>query len=174
MAVLCFTATAQSQQKDENLSSLVPKDDLWDVRLKAIEEARMLNESVAVNLLLEGLKDRNSSIRVRAAEALGNYNLTLSKDALIQALGDENSRVSDQAKRSLLRIGLSAVVPLISALKVENSTHRANVAQVLGRFGDSRAIGPLRELQVKSNNSEIQTKVAYALRKLDWKTEGTS
>ncbi len=174
MVVLCLPAAAQSQQEDENLSSMVSRDDNSEARLKSIEEAGTLNEPEAVNLLIEGLRDRNSSIRIRAAEALGNYNHTLSKDALIRALGDENSQVSDQAKISLVRIGVSAVVPLILALKVKNSTHRANVAQVLGRLEDSRAIGPLRQLQLESNNSEIQTKVAYALRKLDWKTEGTS
>lgn len=173
MAVLCFPATARSQLANENLSSRVYGDD-WEVRLKSIEEARTLNESKAVNLLIEVLKDRNSSIRIRAAEALGNYNHTRSKDALIGVLGDENSQVANQAKISLVRIGVSAVVPLILALKVENSTHRANVAQVLGRLEDSRAIGPLRQLQLESNDSEVQTKVAYALRKLDWKTEGTS
>jgi HEAT repeat protein len=159
---------------DGNSSSLVPKDDNWEVRLKSIEEARTLNESKAIDVLVEGLRDRNSSIRIKAAEALGNYNYTRSRDALIQALGDNNSQVADQAKISLVQIGVAAVVPLIAALKVENSTHRANAAQVLGRLGDPRAIGPLRQLQMESNDREIQTKVAYALRKLDWKERGTS
>ncbi len=174
MVVLCFPAAAQSQQTNESSSSLVSEDDNWEVRLKSIEEARTLNESEAVILLIEGLKDKNSSIRMKAAEALGNYNHTRSRDALIQALGDDNSQVADQAKMSLMQIGVSVVVPLISALKVENSTHRANAAQVLGRLGDSRAIGPLRQLQMEINDSEVQTKVAYALRKLDWKERGTS
>jgi HEAT repeat protein len=173
MVVLCLSATAQSQQ-DESSSSLVPEDSNWEARLKSIEDARTLNESKALDVLIEGLKDRNSSIRMEAAKAFGNYNHTRSKDALIQALGDNNSQVADQAKISLMQIGVSAVVPLISALKVENSTHRANAAQVLGRLGDSRAIGPLRQLQMESNDSEVQTKVAYALRKLDWKERGTS
>jgi HEAT repeat protein len=174
MIVLCLFATGQSLQKDENSSSLVLKDDNWDARLKSIENARTLNESDAVDVLTEGLKDKNSSIRIKAAEALGNYNHTRSRDALIQALGDNNSQVADQAKISLVQIGVAAVVPLIAALKVENSTHRANAAQVLGRLGDPRAIGPLRQLQMESNDREIQTKVAYALRKLDWKERGTS
>jgi HEAT repeat protein len=46
------------------------QDDNWEVRLKSIEEARTLNESEAVNVLIEGLKDRNSSIRMKAAKAL--------------------------------------------------------------------------------------------------------
>jgi HEAT repeat protein len=174
MAVLCLSAIAQSQQKDENSPSLVPEDGNWEARLKSIEEARTLNESEAVDVLIEGLKDRNSSIRMKAAEALGNYNHTRSKDALIQALGDNNSQVADQAKISLVQIGVSVVIPLISALETENTTHRANAAQVLGRLGDSRAIGPLRRLQMESNDSEVQTKAAYALRKLDWKEQGTS
>jgi HEAT repeat protein len=174
MIVLCFPSAAQSLQKDENSSSLVPKDDNWEARLKSVEEARTLNESEAVDILIEGLKDRNSSIRIKAVEALGNYNHTRSKDALIQALGDNNSQVADQAKISLMKIGASVVVPLISALDMENSTIRANAAQVLGRLKDSRAIDPLRRLQMESNDSEVQTKVAYALRKLDWKERGTS
>lgn len=174
IVVLCLSATAQSQQKDENSPSLVPEDGNWEARLKSIEEARTLNEPEAVDVLIEGLKDRNASLRMRSAEALGNYNHTRSRDALIQALGDNHSQVADRAKISLMRIGVSAVVPLISALKVENSNHRANAAQVLGRLGDSRAIDPLRQLQMESNESEVQTKVAYALRKLDWKEQGTS
>jgi HEAT repeat protein len=174
MVVLCFPSVAQSQQKDENSPSLVLKDDNWEAQLKSIEDTRTLNESKALDTLIEGLKDKNSRIRIKAAEALGNYNHTRSRDALIQALGDNNSQVADQAKISLVRIGVAAVVPLIAALKVENSTHRANAAQVLGRLGDSSAIDPLKELQMESNDSEVQTKVAYALRKLDWKERGTS
>jgi HEAT repeat protein len=175
IVVLSLPATAQSQQEDEISSSLVPGEDNWDVRLKSIEDARTLNESAAVNLLIESLKDKNSSIQMKAAEALGNYNnSTRSTEALIQALGDENPLLADQAKLSLMQIGTPAVVPLILALKVENSTIKANAAQVLGRLGDSRAIEPLRRLQMESNDSDVQTKVAYALRKLDWKEQGTS
>jgi HEAT repeat protein len=175
LIVLCLPATAQSQQTDENSSSLVPEEDIWEARLKSIEEVRTLNESEAVNLLIESLKDKNSSIRMKAAEALGNYNnSTQPIEALIQALGDENPQVADQAKLSLMQIGTPAVVPLILALKVESLTIKANAAQVLGRLGDPRAIEPLRRLQMESNDGDVQTKVAYALRKLDWKEQGTS
>lgn len=112
---------------------------------------------------------------MKAAEALGNYNNRIQPiEALIQVMGDENPQVADQAKLSLMQIGTPAVVPLILALKVENLTIKANAAQVLGRLGDPRAIGPLRRLQMESNDGDVQTKVAYALRKLDWKEQGTS
>ncbi len=149
-------------------------EDNWDERLKSVEEAWKLDESAAINSLINGLKDKNSSIRMKAAEALGNYNHTRSREALVQALGDNETRVADRAKISLTKIGKSAVDHLISALKEENLTVKANAAQVLGRIGDSRAIEPLRRLQMESNDSDVQNSTAYALRKLNWKSRGTA
>ncbi|NPV61520.1 MAG: HEAT repeat domain-containing protein [Methanotrichaceae archaeon] len=169
---LCLPALAQIPENGGSSSSTAA--DGWQSRLKAIDSAGALGQSEAVAVLIDALKDRNSSIRARAVEALGRYNNTRSRDALIQSLGDGSPRVSDQAKLSLVKIGSSVVLPLIAALRHDNTTLRANAAQVLGRLHDARAVGPLRQLQMESNNSEVQTKTAYALRKLDWKREGTS
>jgi HEAT repeat protein len=149
-------------------------EDNWDERLKSIEEAWKLDEPTAINSLINGLKDMNSSIRMKAAEALANHSGDQSEDALVKALGDNESRVADQAMMSLLQIGESAVDNLISALKEDNSTVKENAAQVLGRIGDSRAIEHLRRLQTESNDSDVQNSTAYALRKLNWKTHGTA
>ncbi len=174
MAALCLPAAAQNQNKDENSSALAPDGAGWEARLKSMEETEALNESEAVKFLIQGLEAKNSLIRMEAAKALGNHDSAESIYALIQVLGDENSTVADQAELSLMKIGKLAVDPLILALGHENPIVRANAAQVLGRLGDPIAIEPLRQLQMESNDSETQTNVAYALRKLDWKEQGTS
>jgi hypothetical protein len=64
-----------------------------------------------------------------------------------------------------------SVVVLISASKGE-FTHRATLSG-FGEVRDPRAQS-LKAAQMESNNGDVQTKVAYALRKLDWKEQGTS
>lgn len=148
----------------------------WVTRFNAIEAsgAGKLNESEAESFLIEGLKNGNDGIRERAAGLLGNYRNSLSAGALVQALNDSDSQVVANTQGSLLSMGSLAVEYLIVALAAGNSTIQANAAQTLGRIGDARAIGPLNELAMNSNDSVVQTKVAYALRKLQYKKEGTS
>lgn len=172
----CMLAGSQGQQKEKILMGEALNEKDWVTRFNAIEAsgAGKLNESEAESFLIEGLKNGNDGIRERAAGLLGNYRNSLSAGALVQALNDSDSQVVANTQGSLLSMGSLAVEYLILALAAGNSTIQANAAQTLGRIGDARAIGPLNELATNSNDSVVQTKVAYALRKLQYKKEGTS
>ena len=169
-------AGSQGQQREKiSIVGALNEKDLG-ARYEAVEASGTgkLNESKAISMLIDDLRNKNNSIREKAAEILGKYGTNQSAEALIQALKDNDSRVVANAQDSLLTMGALSVGPLTMALKAENSTIKANAVQVLGRIGDARAIGPLNELAMRSNNSAVQTKVAYALRKLHHKKKGTS
>jgi hypothetical protein len=174
----CILAGSQGQQKEK--TTMVEGEGFnsaaWMARYDSIEATGTgeVNESGTESFLIEGLKEGNFSIREMAAARLGRYKNSLSIGALIQALQDGDSLVVANAEDSLSSMGSLAVEYLILALGTDNSTLQANAAKSLGRIGDARAIGPLNELAASSNNSMVQTNVAYALRKLQYKREGTS
>ncbi len=170
---LCLSAASQNQTNNVTMLSQALKDKNWDNRSHAVEAISRLNDTRALDLLIEALSDQNSTVRTKAASALGKYNNTRVVQSLVQALKDNDSLVIEGSQRSLVKIGIPAVRPLILALKDNNSTIRANAAQTLGRIGDPMAVDSLSQL-LMGNNSDVQTKAAYAIRKLKWKTQGTS
>ena len=91
---------------------------------------------MAVDPLIEALKDEDSDIQARAAGALGD-------------IGDER-----------------AVDPLIDALKDENSQVRSKVAWALGEIGDTRAFGLLTNLASADESEKVREAAMEALEKL--------
>lgn len=59
--------------------------------------------------------------------------------ALIDKLADTNVLVRDKAGRSLIKLGQSAVIPLIAALESDDGQVRWEAARALGEIGDPRA-----------------------------------
>jgi HEAT repeat protein len=58
-------------------------------------------------------------------------------------LEDKDSFVRRDAAEALVKIGASAVLPLIAALKDQNMLVRDGAASALGKIGDRRAVEPL-------------------------------
>ena len=98
--------------------------------------------------LLEELKSEDCIDREEAAEDLGRLDDIRASDSLIAALEDEEPYVRGAAATSLgvLKV-IGAVEPLIDMLKTEYRTDvLGDIAFALGKIGDKRAIGPLRDL----------------------------
>ena len=98
--------------------------------------------------LLEELKSEDCIDREEAAEDLGRLGDIRASDSLIAALEDEEPYVRGAAATSLgvLKV-IGAVEPLIDMLKTEYRTDvLRDIAFALGKIGDKRAIGPLRDL----------------------------
>jgi HEAT repeat protein len=92
--------------------------------------------AVAVEFLIERLKDRNSDVRRSVAEALGKIGDARAVDTLIEALKDEDSYVRASVAWALGEIGdARAVSALIEALRDEDSYVRGGIAKVLGNLG---------------------------------------
>jgi len=151
------------------LQALNDKDEY--VRIHAAEALGKIGDPRAVEPLLQALNDKDDRIPGCAAEALGKIGDPRAAEPLIQALegkstvqqweaiealgnlGDERAIVpliklikDDSACRSLIKIGKSAVGPLIESLKDESAEVRKTAAAILGSIGDSRAVDPLIEV----------------------------
>jgi HEAT repeat protein len=128
----------------EPLSSVfiaVLKDE--STRLGAFEEAlkKIGNGATEPLILIQALKDKNEYVRISAVEVLGEIRDTRAIEPLISILNDNDHRVSNKATEALIKIGNTAVEPLIASLKDESV--RRNAAKALGRIGDTRAVEPL-------------------------------
>ena len=75
------------------------------VREAAVETMKELNDTRAVEPLIQALKDEDSSVREGAAWALGSLGDTRAVDPLILALKDEDSQVRDNAAWALKYLG---------------------------------------------------------------------
>jgi len=88
-------------------------------------------------------------LTVAAAEALGNIQDARAIEPILAALRDTDPIISvyrffnEPIITALTKIGLSAVEPLIAALKAPEEIVRYSSAQALGGIGDTRAVGPL-------------------------------
>jgi len=86
-------------------------------------------------------------------------------EELIAQLGNEDGFTRGSAVNSLVRIGKSAVQPLIKALGDSNSDVRSSAATALGEIGDQRAVQPLKNL-LKDKNEPIRRLAAKALKQI--------
>ena len=97
---------------------------------------RGIRNKNAVEPLAKALEHTNINVCNAAAVALGAIRDPRAAGPLIQA-----SRRTQEAERSLVKLGAPAVEPLIAALRAsaEDKRHRSRIILVLGSIGDSRA-----------------------------------
>jgi HEAT repeat protein len=84
-----------------------------------------------------------------------------SKEPLIHELGTPRPVESDEIDQ-LVALDRQAVPYLLDLMRVENPKLVAYIASILGRIGDIRAIGPLRELLVGLKSKDPKTPWDYA------------
>ena len=139
------------------------KDEDPNVRSSAKKALVKLGKP-AVKPLIVALKDKKSGVRKRAAELLGKIKDPRAVTPLIVAatLKDMGSIVRVEAENALVKIGKSAVEPLIVALRDKKSDIRAKAAWALGEIKDSRAVEPLI-VTLKDKKSDVRAKAAWAL-----------
>jgi len=107
--------------------------------------------SIAIESLIEALKNGLPSERKEAAIALGNIGDKKAVEPLIESLGDEDLFVREAAAESLGKIGdARAVDPLVEALYDQQWGVGKAAAISLGEIGDQKAVEPLFEL-IKNN-----------------------
>ena len=115
----------------------------YRARCHVVEELADLGGPLAVPMLADCLRDRNSTVRHKAVCALGKYG-SEATPAIIVALREGNPDTRVAAARAL---GLSGDPGGLDALigAIEDSDHnvRFDAVQSLGKIGDVRAVGPL-------------------------------
>jgi VWFA-related protein len=127
------------------------EDEDPSMRGDAAYELGFTGEAEAVRALATALGDRDAKVRRLAAEGLGRLGDESALPALVEALGDRDGPVREAAGGSLLLFGPAAAGPLAEALRREEGRRKttprmSEAADLLGRLGDERAIGPLAAL----------------------------
>jgi HEAT repeat protein len=141
------------------------------LRCYAINVLGEIRDARTVELIVSSLYESDRGVRICAAEALGRIGDGRAVEGLIDTLkyGDKDGSVHRSAAQALKRlgwqpelnqvgaiywithrqwdqcvkIGKSAVRPLIALLKHDDSSIRKSAAEALGKIGDARAVEPL-------------------------------
>jgi HEAT repeat protein/type II secretory pathway predicted ATPase ExeA len=107
--------------------------------------ARILGRigAAAVPALLDALSDPSPIVQALAAGALGATDDDRAARPLVSLLGHADENVRIIAAKALVKLGESAVMPLIEALHSASPTTRAKAATTLGEIGAGEAVRPL-------------------------------
>jgi hypothetical protein len=144
------------------------------VRTRAAGCLGKLGDPRAVETLIASLRDDVPYVRESAASALGEIGDERAISPLIGALGDWKREgntalgAGNQAGWALVKFGTPTVEPLLVALADLKRTdrERADIAWILGRIGDERALGPLKALR-DGDNRELRQAAYWALESLE-------
>lgn len=142
-ALVTVTARGQSKSVTQLIQDLRYQD--VDRGWTVVELAK--RGWLAVDPLIEALKDPAPGVRSGAADALGRIKDSRAVQPLVAVLGDPNAYVRWEAALSLGEIkDPRAVDALIPALNDPDMRVRRDVADALGSIGDARAVQPLIDL----------------------------
>jgi HEAT repeat protein len=144
------------------------RDSAAFVRANAAEALGRIGDARAVVPLISMLDDSDGHVRLAAISALGTIGDARAVSSLIAVLKEGNSISDHQTVEALRKIGAAAILPLIAALDVKDSSGRGeavlgriylkdddppeqwraayalgSIAEALGRIGDARAVNPL-------------------------------
>lgn len=138
-------------------------DESWWVRLETRDALVRLGKP-AENLLIDALKDKDSSTRWQAAWVLGTIQSEKAAVPLVEILSDQNWMVRDEASIALKSIqSKRSIKPLIVSLKDKREYVRKGAAWVLGEIKSEDAVDALIELL---QNKVSGQDVSAALKKI--------
>ncbi|MCB9451340.1 MAG: HEAT repeat domain-containing protein [Anaerolineaceae bacterium] len=136
-----------------------------NVRVWAVNGLGKLEDTHAIELLIQALTDPDSEVRKSAARILGD----LGEPALLplfNALRHENTEVRKISAQILEKLGdVRAFEPLIDALADGDDGVRRSAASALGKLGDVRAFEPLIDALADGDDG-VRRSAASALGKL--------
>ncbi len=117
--------------------------------------------------LIEAAADEDPDIRLVAVESLGRLN-PVPEEAIrvfIDALHDKDARIGDYSVVAIKDLGAKAIPGLTDALQSLARATSRSAAEALGFIGNpaKRAIAPLREALLRSDDAGLRKRAAYAL-----------
>jgi HEAT repeat protein len=138
-----------------------------DVVCTAAQALFSIGDEQAAPHLIELIRRTDSDeVRIFLIRALGELKDERAAVLLVAALQDQISSVVRLAKEGLVKIGPSAVPPLVTALKTASAeTVRVSSIHVLGQIKDRRALEPLI-MALNDNSPQVRQAAATALGRL--------
>lgn len=118
----------------------------------------------ATHLLVQGLQDRNPEVRKAAAKALAENPDVNAAEALVAALKSykESIEVWHDAELALIKIGPSAMEPLLKLLEKRDRIAFDAACRIAGKLKDPRAVDLLIPA-LKDSDSSVRVEAAKAL-----------
>ncbi|MDB6027673.1 MAG: lyase domain protein repeat-containing protein [Verrucomicrobiales bacterium] len=137
----------------------------------AAEALGIAGDPVAIPALIEALKEKDSYLQITVAKALARFNDPRVIDPLIEALDESSTAaffygVREEAETSLIKMGATAVQPLIEALQSRFGQSRVFIAKMLGQIPDPRSFDPLLQI-LNDENADVRKAVIYSLAAID-------
>lgn len=116
-----------------------------EVRVDAANALRLLGDSLAVESLIDALKDHSYRVRRAAAKALGEIGDARAVSALLSILRHHDFDTREGAAIALGNLRAQDAVSHLCALLESDDSHmvRRAAATALGLIGDKRAVEPL-------------------------------
>ncbi|MBI4488899.1 MAG: HEAT repeat domain-containing protein [Deltaproteobacteria bacterium] len=142
------------------LADILKYEKVWNVRQKAMWALARIGDERAVEPLAATLKEGDFDDQYKAAVALGKIGGVTAAEVLVAVLPDTNSFRKSWAE-ALVKIGSSAVEPLVTTLKTGEWRLQYAVMEVLVQIG-SPAVEHLLAL-LKDVNSRARSLAARAL-----------
>ena len=145
------------------------KDSDFRVRSVAAIGLGKLKNPAAVQALIKSLKDDNAQVRINAVRALGKIADSQTIPALIKLIKDPDPEVRFCVADSLTKLVslnkksyLKLLIVLIKALKDNQASIRAKIAELLGKIADPRATQALIK-SLKDSFAWVRAASAQAL-----------
>jgi HEAT repeat protein len=141
-----------------------------NTRAAAIRALGKIKDSRAVKSLIMLMHDENEELLVRkeAAQALGSIGGKEAVAGLIASLDSGTFELNERIAQELVKLGETAVMPLIAMLSGDSEGIMWKAATILGEIGDKRAVKPLIALLLDDSKDECDrgNYVATALGKI--------
>lgn len=151
------------QYRDEQVYE---DDEDSEARASAAIALGRIGDTRAFEPLAKAVSDDDLQLSWYAIEALGMIGDPRAISILIDSLEHPDFDRRRSARAALVKFGKEAVLPLISILKDKNRRWRIFAIDALGKIGDTRAIGSLREL-LKDQDEHVHHYAAEAIKAIE-------
>jgi HEAT repeat protein len=163
-------AAALGKLKDDSsVDALISalSDVSWAVRRNATIALGDIGDDRGYDPLLNSLTDHDWHVRKYAAIALGKIGDERAIKPLVNALTDSDSDVRWKSVVALGKIGKPAVGELLKAFETDDWQLRSQIAEVLGKIKDEKAVDPLIDSlyssRYKHQNKYVRGRIIEAL-----------
>ena len=134
-----------------------------DAVLQTYARLRVAEHDKNTGYLIELLKTSDYMVQEAAAAALGRVGDASAVSALEEALHSGYGNITRAALEALTSIGDPAVPALLHYLQEENPYRRKSAALALGKVGNAKALGPLKEALKVSVPAEVEAAFRSAI-----------
>ncbi|HET6205062.1 MAG TPA: HEAT repeat domain-containing protein [Planctomycetota bacterium] len=131
--------------------------------LASLGQKEHKDDPAAIAALVDQLKG-NSDGRRQAVLKLASEHGAFAVPRLLQAAGNpDEPEFQVMAMHALIQLSGEAVLPLCEATRSDSAVLRRNVASILGRIGDRRALGCLRRLAESDPEASVKKAAGESL-----------